>query len=130
MLRRILGHGAEDAPAHSQPVTVTVEDGPPGPVVPDDFAGLSFERGPLNAGNAGVDGYLFRPGNDSLVTLFRDMGLRNLRIGGGSVDFYPPAGTGPDGFTGGDNLFAVAAAAGAQVIYSLRLLSPRAQPLA
>ncbi len=131
MLRRILGHGADgDAPGHTHPVTVTIEDGPAGPVVPDDFAGLSFERGPLNPGNAGVDGYLFRPDNESLVTLFRNVGLRNLRLGGGSVDFYPPAGTGPDGFTGVDNLFAFAAAAGAQVIYSLRLLSPGGKPIA
>ena len=55
-------------------------------MVPDDFAGLSFERGPLNPGNAGVAGYLFSPANHSLVTLFRNLGLRNLRIGGGSVD--------------------------------------------
>jgi hypothetical protein len=131
MLRRILGHRADgDAPGHAQPVTVTIADGPPGPVVPDDFAGLSFERGPLNPGNAGVDGYLFRPDNSSLVTLFRNLGLRNLRIGGGSVDFYPPAGTGPDGFTGVDNLFAFAAAAGTRVIYSLRLLSPGGKPVA
>ena len=127
MLRRILGHHAD---RDSLPVTVTIADGPPGPVVPDDFAGLSFERGPLNAGNAGVDGYLFRPDNDSLVTLFRNLGLRSLRIGGGSVDFYPPAGTGPDGYTGVDNLFGFAAAAGAQVIYSLRLLSPSGKPVA
>lgn len=127
MLRRILGHHAD---RDSLPVTVTIADGPPGPVVPDDFAGLSFERGPLNAGNAGVDGYLFRPDNDSLVTLFRNLGLRSLRIGGGSVDFYPPAGTGPDGYAGVDNLFGFAAAAGAQVIYSLRLLSPSGKPVA
>jgi hypothetical protein len=127
MLRRILGHPADQG---SQPVTVTIDDGPPGPEVPADFTGLSFERGPLNPGNAGVDGYLFRADNDSLVTLFRNVGLRSLRIGGGSVDFYPPAGTGPDGFTGVDHLFAFAAAAGAQVIYSLRLLSPRAKPVA
>jgi hypothetical protein len=128
MLRRILGGHQADRDSH--PVTVTIADGPPGPVVPDDFAGLSFERGPLNPGNAGVDGYLFRADNDSLVTLFRNVGLRSLRIGGGSVDFYPPAGTGPDGFTGVDNLFAFAAAAGAQVIYSFRLLNPSSKPIA
>ncbi len=130
MLRRILGHGAAgDAPGQPLPVTVTIGDGPPGPTVPDDFAGLSFERGPLNPGHAGVTGYLFRADNDSLVTLFRNVGLRNLRIGGGSVDFYPPAGTGPYGFTGVDHLFEFAAAAGAQVIYSFRLLSPGGKPV-
>jgi hypothetical protein len=103
---------------------------PPGPPVPADFAGLSFERGPLNPGQAGVAGYLFSAGNTSLVTLFRNLGLRSLRIGGGSVDHYPPAGTGSDGWTGIDHLFAFAAAAGAQVIYSFRLLSTPAKPVA
>jgi hypothetical protein len=113
----------------AQPVTITVDPGVPGPLVPEDFAGLSFERGPLNPGNAGVAGYLFSPANTSLVTLFRNLGLRNLRIGGGSVDFYVPAGTGSDGFTGIDRLFAFAAEAGVRVIYSLRLLSPAAKPV-
>jgi hypothetical protein len=113
----------------AQPVTITIDPEATGPVIPDDFAGLSFERGPLNPGNAGVAGYLFNPANTSLTTLFRTVGLRNLRIGGGSIDFYVPAGTGSDGFTGIDNLFAFAAAAGTRVIYSLRLLSPADQPV-
>jgi hypothetical protein len=113
----------------TQPVTITIDPDVRGPAVPEDFAGLSFERGPLNPGNAGVAGYLFSPANTSLVTLFRNLGLRSLRIGGGSVDVFIPAGTGSDGFTGIDNLFAFAAAAGARVIYSHRLLSPAAKPV-
>jgi len=114
----------------ARPVTVTIDDGHPGPVVPGDFAGLSFERGPLlSPGNAGVSGNLFSPANNSLITLFRNLGLGNLRIGGGTVDQLIPAGTGSDGFTGIDNLFAFAAAAGMKVIYSLRLLSPAANPV-
>jgi hypothetical protein len=124
--------GAQAGPAGPgrHPVRVSIGAGPPGPVVPDDFAGLSFERGPLFPGNAGVPGYLFSPANTSLVSLFRQLGLRNLRIGGGSVDEFIPVGTGADGFTGIDHLFGFAAAAGAQVIYSLRLLSPAARPVA
>jgi hypothetical protein len=117
------------AAVSAHPVRITIDAEHPGPVVPDDFAGLSFERGPLNPGNAGVAGYLFSPANNSLVTLFRNLGLRNLRIGGGSVDDFIPAGTGSDGFTGIDNLFAFAGVAGAKVIYSLRLLSPGANPI-
>jgi hypothetical protein len=113
----------------THPVTITVDSEHPGPAVPGDFAGLSFERGPLNPGNAGVRGYLFSPVNDSLITLFRNLGLRNLRIGGGSVDNMIPAGTGRDGFTGIDNLFAFAAEAGVKIIYSFRILSPRAKPI-
>jgi hypothetical protein len=120
-------------PLGTHPVTIAIDTGHPGPrpgpEVPDDFAGLSFERGPLNPGNAGVAGYLFSPANSSLVTLFRNLGLRSLRIGGGSVDNMVPAGTGPDGFTGIDNLFAFAAEAGVKVIYSFRVLSPGARPI-
>jgi hypothetical protein len=119
--------GAGEAPS---PVTITRGAGPPGPDIPDDFAGLSFEVGPLNPGNAGVRGYLFSAEDDSLVTLFRTLGLRNLRVGGGSVDQRIPVGTGSDGFRGIDNLFAFAAAAGAKIIYTFRLLNPAAAPVA
>ncbi len=112
-----------------RPITITFDAGNPGPAVPDDFAGLSFERGTLDPGHAGVAGYLFGPENSSLVTLFRNLGLRNLRIGGGTVDQMLPAGTGSDGFAGIDSLFAFAAAAGARVIYTLRMLSPVANPV-
>jgi hypothetical protein len=114
-------HGAAEPGA--LPVTITIDAGSPGPVVPDDFAGLSFEVGPLRPGNQGVPGYLFSPGNDSLVTLFRNLGLGSLRVGGGSVDKFKPAGIDSDGFTGIDNLFAFAAVAGVKVIYTVRLLN-------
>jgi hypothetical protein len=116
---------AAQRPVH--PVTITVDTAHPGPVIPADFAGLSFERGPLTAGNAGVSGDLFRPGNDSLVMLFRNIGLGSLRIGGGSVDQLPPAGA--DGYAGIDDLFAFAAVTGIQVVYTFRLLNPAASPV-
>lgn len=115
----------------SHPVTITIDAAHPGPVIPADFAGLSFERGPLvQPGNAGVSGNLFTPGNGTLVTLFRNMGMRSLRIGGGSVDQLIPPGTGSDGFTGIDGTFAFAAATDVQVIFTFRLLSPAANPVA
>jgi hypothetical protein len=123
------GTRSRSARPRAQPVTITVDPKAPGSVVPEDFAGLSFERGALSPGNADVAGYLFSPANTSLVTLFRNLGLRSLRIGGGSVDELIPAGTGSDGFTGIDNLFAFAATAGVRVIYTLRLLSPAAGPV-
>jgi hypothetical protein len=112
----------------AHPVAITVDTEHPGLPVPGDFAGLSFERQPLSPGYAGVAGYLFSPENSSLVTLFRNLGLCNLRIGGGTVDELLPAGTDSDGFTGIDHLFAFAGAAGVRVIYTLRLLNPEAQP--
>src|SRR5262252_6333318 len=126
--RRRRGGGAP-ARRDSHPVTITIDDEHPGPVVPGDFAGLSCERGPLKPGNAGVAGYLFSPGNDSLVTLFRNLGLGSLRVGGGTVDQQIPAGTGSDGFSGIDNLFAFAPVADVKIIYTFRLLSPDAAPI-
>ena len=127
--QRRRGAGARPTRLDSHPVTITIDVEHPGPLIPGDFAGLSFERGPLNPGNAGVAGYLFSPANDSLVTLFRNLGLGSLRVGGGSVDQQIPAGTGSDGFTGIDGLFAFAAVAGVKVIYTFRLLSPAAAPI-
>ena len=111
------------APRATHPVTITIDTQHPGPQVPADFAGLSFERGPLTSGNAGICGNLFNPANKSLVTLFRNLGLGNLRIGGGTVDQLIPAGSGSDGFSGVDDLFAFAAAAGVKVIYTFRMIS-------
>jgi hypothetical protein len=107
---------------------ITIDAGHPGPAVPPGFAGLSFERGPLTAGNAGLSGNMFDPENRSLVRLFHNVGLGTLRIGGGTVDQLLPAGTGSDGFSAIDDLFAFAAAAGVKIVYTLRLLSPGAEP--
>ena len=118
---------AAQRPIH--PVTITIDAGHPGPVIPADFAGLSFERGPVGPGNAGLTGGLFRTENTTMLTIFRNLGMTSLRVGGGTVDQLIPAGTGPDGFTGIDELFAFAAAAGLKVIYTLRLLNPSASPV-
>lgn len=117
------------AGAAAEPVSLVVDTGARGLVIPPDFAGLSFERGALNYGNADVPGYFFAASNTGLVTLFRNAGIKNVRIGGNTVDQQIPAGTGSDGYLGVDNLFAFAAAAGANVIYSLRLYDPSAQPI-
>ncbi|MDB5083954.1 MAG: hypothetical protein JWN30_840 [Bacilli bacterium] len=110
--------------AEGEPILVSVDTSSPGPRIPIDFTGLGFERGPLNPGNNGVDGYLFNPSNTQLITLFQNVGIKHLRIGGGSIDTMSLPGTGPDGYTGIDNLFAFAQAAGVSVLYSLRMLNP------
>src|SRR4029077_19219726 len=113
-------HAAAGPGAHR--VTVTIDAGRLGPVVPGDFAGLSFERGPLvSPGNAGVSGNVFGPGSNSLITLFRNLGLGNLRIGGGRGSRRIPGGRGGEGRAGIENLFAFAPAPGVKFIYSLRL---------
>jgi hypothetical protein len=133
VMMRVAGHGAwaggGPGGAAAEPVTLVVDAGARGPAIPRDFAGLSFERGTLNYGNADVPGYFFSPSNTELVTLFRNAGIRNLRVGGGTVDQQIPAGTGSDGYKGVDELFAFAAAARANVIYTVRLYNPSSSPV-
>lgn len=129
---RALGAGdraAGSAGATAEPVNLVVDTAARGLAIPRDFTGLSFERGALNAGFHNVPGYFLAASNTEVVTLFRNAGIKNVRIGGNTVDQQIPAGTGSDGYTGVDNLFAFAAAAGANVIYSLRLYDPSAQPI-
>src|SRR5215469_13971693 len=104
------------------PVTLTVTTQAPGPAIPSDFLGLSFETGNLAYNGAGVSGYMFDSTNTQLVTLFTNLGVRNLRIGGISVDRnngvilqYTPTNQAIDA------LFRFARAANMNVVFSLRL---------
>jgi len=70
--------------------------------------------------NGDVKGYLFSDTNTQVITLFKNAGLRHLRIGGSSVE--GPKAHIPNHETI-DNLFAFARAANLKVIYTLRLLN-------
>jgi Glycosyl hydrolase family 79 C-terminal beta domain len=107
------------AVAAQSSITVIITNSP-GYAIPGDFSGLSFESGQQMPNVKGVSGDLFDPTNTQLVMLFRNMGLRNLRIGGGTVD-----GPGSARLTHVDidNLFAFAQAADLRVIFSLQLLN-------
>ena len=112
-------------PACAQsPVSVTVS--PPaagGLSVPADFVGLSFGMRALLPNRAGA--HFFSPTNQPLVTLFRNIGVRHLRLGGTSVEW--PATTPIPGPAEIDDLFAFARAAQVQkVLYSFRLLETNA----
>ncbi len=113
----------------TSPVTVTVTTNSHGYAIPIDFSGLSFERGTLSSGNAGASGYIFSPSNSQVVPLFQNLGIKNLRVGGGSVDDESVVGTGSDGYLGVDNLFGFSKASGANVIYTVRLLNPSSKPI-
>ena len=63
---------------------------------------------------------MFSATNTPLITLFQNLGLKSLRIGGATVDM--PTVAIPTN-TDIDHLFAFAQAAGVKVIYSLRLLN-------
>ena len=100
------------------PVTVTVDTQSPGYAIPADFSGLSFETMTLLPDGTG--GYWFSTTNTPLITLFQNLGLKSLRIGGATVDMATVA---IPTNTDIDHLFAFARAAGVKVIYSLRLLN-------
>jgi hypothetical protein len=95
-----------------------------GLAIPDNFIGLSFETsivlpGPNKLAH-GKPFYLFSPTNQSLIAIFKNLGIKNLRVGGGTVD-------GPrrrvPGTTDVDQLFEFAKAADLKVIFSFRLLN-------
>jgi hypothetical protein len=71
--------GGDRSNAAPGPLTITVDVGRPGAVVPADFLGLSFEASVL-------DSKLFDPAQSNLAALLRDLGPGRLRFGGNSLD--------------------------------------------
>lgn len=103
------------------PVTLRIDTRSPGHEIPADFSGLSFETGSELPNRNRVPGLLFSPTNQPLITLFRNAGIHNLRVGGGTVDGTAAAIPSREAI---DDLFAFAEAVGdLDVIYSLRLLN-------
>ena len=90
--------------------------------IPDDFCGLSFESSNLLPDENGK--YLFNDENLELIALFRAIGIRNLRIGGGTADMAEYRVPETQDI---DQLFAFAKAADVKVIYTLRLLNGNAK---
>jgi len=101
------------------PVALCITNSP-GCAIPDDFTGLSFETGQQLPDANGVSGNLFDPTNLQLVTLFKNLDLRNLRMGGGTIDGLKGAQLSRADIA---KLFGFAQAAGLKVIYSLQLLN-------
>ncbi|HEX5284345.1 MAG TPA: hypothetical protein VFW30_09505 [Bryocella sp.] len=102
-------------------MTVDISD-QSGPAIPQDFAGLSFESSNLNPDKQGQ--HLFSPDNKPLIDLFRAIGIRNLRVGGGTADGPEFKIPGPADI---DQLFGFAKAADVRVIYTVRLLNGNAR---
>ena len=111
---------ASAAIASSQ-VTITVSNSP-GFKIPDDFIGLSFEIKNVVPGENSIPGtdpfYFFSPTNKTLIAFFKTIGIKNLRVGVGTVDIVSDPIPGPADI---DQLFAFSKAADAKVIYSFRL---------
>jgi len=102
---------------NSQPVTVNVDPSSSTFTIPDDYLGLSFETAAILPDSSGKYTY-FRADNAPLIALFKTIGIKSLRIGGNTSD--RPGVTIPN-TKGIDQVFAFAHAAGAKVIYTLRL---------
>ena len=62
------------------PVILKVDTRATGAAIPDDFIGLSFGMKALPGNKAGA--HLFSATNTTLVTLFQNIGLRHMRVGG------------------------------------------------
>ncbi|HSV12799.1 MAG TPA: hypothetical protein VLI90_00965 [Tepidisphaeraceae bacterium] len=108
-------HLARGASA-AAPVTVTIDSANPGAIIPDDFTGFSFEIQTLLPDKDGKR--MFTADNKPLIALFKQLGIKSLRVGGNTADNRAVAV--PDE-KDADSLIAFARAAGAKVIYTLRL---------
>ncbi len=106
----------------ASPVTVTISNAS-GYAIPDDFIGLSFETSVILANPNKIPRhepfYFFSPTNRPLISFFKTLGIRNLRVGGGTVDKSKRPLPGPADM---DQLFAFAKDANVKVIFSFRLL--------
>jgi hypothetical protein len=108
------------------PIKLTIDASKQEFAIPDDFIGLGFETKSAVSNTYGVNGYFFSPNNTQLITLFRQIGIKHIRVGGGTVDgsgkqehCVMPTPSHEDI----DNLFEFAKAANVKVIYSLRLMN-------
>jgi len=100
------------------PVGLTIDTRSPGQEIAPDFGVFSFETGSLQYGNKSYNpnGYFFNATNTQLVTLFRNLGVKSIRLGGNSVDgSYIPSTNDIDSF------FGFAQAAGMKAVFSLDL---------
>jgi hypothetical protein len=97
-------------------VAISVEANQPGPTIAPAFAGFSYEVKMLLPDANGMR--YFRGDNKPLLTLFRTLGIKSLRIGGNTSDRDAKQLPSEADL---DSLFAFAKAADVKVIYCLRL---------
>lgn len=97
-------------------VTIQIDTQTPGTEISPETIGLSYETKQLLPDENGV--HYFRPDNMPLLSMFKTLGVKNLRIGGNSVD--APGIPIPDE-KDIRAFFEFAKAADVKVIYSVRL---------
>ncbi|HEV8073286.1 MAG TPA: hypothetical protein VGP21_04055 [Opitutaceae bacterium] len=99
------------------PVALQVDIAHPGRVMPTDFCGLSYEI-KLVLPNATTGKHYFSPGNEALISTFKTLGVKHLRVGGNTAERATiPIPDTPDI----DSLFGFAKAADVKVIYTVRM---------
>ena len=97
-------------------VTLTIEPRSDGYQIPPDFAGVSIFTRTQVRDHKGVPGNLFSGSNAQLITLFKNAGLRHLRLGATGAANSGTKNLSHDDI---DALFAFAKAADIKVLYSL-----------
>ena len=73
---------------YGQTATVTVDTTSRNYAIPQDFSGLGFETATVtsNVDQGGVNGNFWTPDNTQLTTLFQNLSIKDLRIGGSWTD--------------------------------------------
>ncbi|HWZ96091.1 MAG TPA: hypothetical protein VNW30_12920 [Opitutaceae bacterium] len=99
------------------PVALQVDLAHPGRVVPADFCGLSYEIKMVLRHDT-TKKYYFSPDNGPLVSAFKTLGVKHLRVGGNTAERPSVAIPGEPDI---DSLFGFAQAAEVKVLYTLRL---------
>ena len=99
------------------PVTVRVDVEKPIRTIPEDFCGLSYET-KMVLPNTNTGKHYFRGDNLPLITAFKTLGIKHLRVGGNTAE---RATVNIPDEKDIDALFAFAKEAGVEVIYSVRL---------
>lgn len=94
----------------------------PGAAINPDFSGLSFEMRDVLAETNGS--HFFSPDNKKLIATFKQLGIKNLRVGGNTADRATlPTPNAADV----DSLFAFAKKADVKMIYTVRLKEGNSQ---
>jgi hypothetical protein len=99
------------------PVALQVDITHPGRVIPSDFCGLSYEIIMVLPREATRE-HCFSPNNGPLISTFKTLGVKNLRVGGNTAERVTVAIPGTSDI---DSLFAFAKAADIKVLYTVRM---------
>ena len=112
---------AQSIAQNTTPVELTIDPSSATFMIPDDYLGLSFETASILPDSKGAYTY-FRADNAPLITMFKTIGIKSLRIGGNTADRPGVKVPEPKDI---DQVFAFAHAAGVKVIYTLRQFQAR-----